>query len=156
MKKNLLFIQVITLSYSVTLSTICLLNSTRIADASESHTIGFLSAGGSFSEIWLASEGDKKHRILAAPNGSLGTTIKIDDREILFKPVSHKSVGDIFTIGSRFIEKSKSDKFQLIIDLRTIKVDRKNCLLLQEGFMTISTKNWSKKMKVKSGSDPCG
>jgi hypothetical protein len=157
MKKNSFSIRVITIGSSIALSTSCLLNNTSTAYSAESHTIGFLSEGGSFCEMWLASENnDKKHRTLAAPNGTT-FTLNIDDRKVVLKAVGNsQSAGDSTKIGSRWTRKYVSDIYQVNLDLRTIKYDNKKCLLLQEGMMTLSTKNWKTTRKVRSGCDPCG
>jgi hypothetical protein len=157
MKKNSFFVRVITIGSSIALSISGLLNNTCTAYSAESHTIGFLSEGGSFCEMWLASENnDKKHRILAAPNGTI-FTLNIDDRKVVLKQVKKSQYfGDVSKVGSRMTSKYASDTYQVNLDLRTIKYDQKGCLLLQEGRITISAMNWKTTRKVRSGCDPCG
>jgi hypothetical protein len=154
MKKNSLFAQVITIGSSIALSTACLLNSTSIADSAESHTIDFLSSGGSFCEMWLASDKSKKHKIIAAPEGSRGIGMKIDGKEIDFKLTETDPSSPLDKIGKRRVTKYESGQFQLKLDLVLVK--NVSCDWEREGLMTISNAGWKRKMKVKLGCDSCG
>jgi hypothetical protein len=79
--------------------------------------------------------------------------MKIDGKIIKFDAVGRHKIGK-----KREISTYKNDEFKLKIDSTDISTPTglKNCSMVHDEIVTISTNNWKKVMLLKVGCDICG
>jgi hypothetical protein len=128
----------------------------KISQSREQHKIDIVPPGfghGAFCDARIVEGNTKKSGEIfnLEPQGNL--SMKIDGKIIKLNAVSRQKIGK-----KREISTYKNDEFKLKIDSTDISTPAglKNCSMVHDETVTISSNNWKKVMLLKVGCDPCG
>jgi hypothetical protein len=141
---------------------VCLLSTTslfvaEISQSKEQHKIDISLANnghGEFCESWVIENNTKrKGDIFNWDYKEKVFLMNIDGKSIKFYPVSSRKI-----TKKREIRTYKGDEFRVKIDSVDISTPKglKDCSMVHDETVTISTNNWKKVLLLKVGCDPCG
>jgi hypothetical protein len=109
---------------------------------------------GEFCESWLIENSTKRSGdIFKWDYKEKVLSMNIDGKFVKFYPVSQRKI-----TKKREVSTYKGDEFRLKIDSTDISTPKglKNCSMVHDEIITISTDGWKKVILLKIGCDPCG
>jgi hypothetical protein len=142
-------------SILVCLLSIVPLSIPQISQSREQHQVDSIPGlgHGDFCDSWIIEGKTKKSANIFSWDTQRNLSMKIDGKIIKLYPVNRQKIGK-----KREISTYKNDEFKLKIDSTDISTPAglKNCSMVRDKTVTISTSNWKKVMLLKVGCDPCG